>query len=307
MRRARIAAWALVACIATGGAQAEVVTELYGRAGPTPESEREALRGWLRAMGAAAPVATPHVALSPPPRQPTGVAPAGDRVLEVVLEILATGLAVDGQPVPDGAALGASVKRAQGRLAIFDPTRQDVVAVDVDGAARWAQVSAALAALSAQGFSDVRLRFVRPAPAPPFAASAIDGELREIAGLTKSTHKAERVAALIPRVFSGCPRALKAFAGLSTIAPADKARVYFSLLDRQLAEPACVVDAPSVQAISSMMFGGVVIVGATLHLDRKAKTRVTAAAGTTWRDAVAAGVLDRALGAPRSVAFDVSR
>ena len=75
MRRARIAAWAVVACIATGGAQAEVVTELYGRAGPTPESEREALRGWLRAMGAAAPVATPHVALSPPPRQPTGVAP----------------------------------------------------------------------------------------------------------------------------------------------------------------------------------------------------------------------------------------
>jgi len=176
-----------------------------------------------------------------------------------VVIVTATGFVYEGRAV-DAAALAErlaaastrlrerarAMEAAPGHTPRRDPPDLHAVIVEIDEAAPWRAVVAAMQTVAPAGFDRPVLLFARPQPLERPPPSAVDAEL---AGLERDGNAATQLATLMSKSITGCSALKKEFGRVGNDDGEDKAKTLIAAIPPALIDCGCDVDLPSLRTV----------------------------------------------------------
>ncbi|MCE9578138.1 MAG: hypothetical protein K8W52_33740 [Deltaproteobacteria bacterium] len=168
----------------------------------------------------------------------------------LVVEVRASGVSLDGDPVVDRDSLPARLTARAGELSRYG-IQAPRVRLAIDATARWSEIVQVADAAAAAGIPEIELMFaVPPVAVTPPPRTAVDDELDRATKDADASDKATRFAQLVARVAEPCPALTRVFGALATPGE-DKATALIAGIEPALIECQCAAD---VSALRSLLF-----------------------------------------------------
>lgn len=186
-------------------------------------------------------VSRPELPHTPPVPAPVVIVTTAGFVYEgqtVDLAGLATRLADASTRLRDRIAAGHVSRRT--------PPDPHVVIVEIDEAAPWREVVAAMQAGATAGFDRPVVLFARPQPLKPPPPSAVDGELDH---LERDGNAATELATIASKAIKGCSALEKEFSRVGNDDGDDKAKTLIAAIPPALIDCGCDVDLPALRTV----------------------------------------------------------